>query len=183
MNGPTHAAFLRAVNLGSTRKAGSEQLRECFEGLGLEDVATFRTSGNVVFSGSGPAKALQAKIERGLADSLGFEVPVFLRTMKQLEAIASQRPFSPKALEASEGKLQVALLGTKPSAASAELVERLATPDDLLALEATELYWLPSGGTQKSPLDLKAIEKALGPNTLRTKNTIELIASKFFGLA
>jgi uncharacterized protein (DUF1697 family) len=46
-----HAAFLRAVNLGRHRKASSQVLREAFEAEGFEDVATFRTSGNVVFDG------------------------------------------------------------------------------------------------------------------------------------
>ena len=45
-----HAAFLRGVNLGPRRRVSSEELRAVFEGIGFEDVASFRTSGNVVFS-------------------------------------------------------------------------------------------------------------------------------------
>ena len=120
---PTHAAFLRAVNLGATRKASKEQLTEAFEGLGFEDVATFRTSGNVVFTGKGAAGKLRSEIEKALKKALGFEVPVFLRTEAQLAAIAARKPFPPKALKASKGKLQVALLETKPPTAAVKRVE------------------------------------------------------------
>ncbi len=177
---PTHAAFLRAVNLGTTRKASKEQLTEAFEGLGFEDVATFRTSGNVVFSGKGAAGKLRSDIEKALKKTLGFEVPVFLRTEAQLAAIAARKPFPPKTLKASKGKLQVALLEKKPPKAAVKRVEDLAGDEDRLAIDGTELYWLPSAGTQQSPLDMKAIDKSVGLNTMRTMGTIEQIHSKFF---
>ena len=43
-----------------------------------------------------------------------------------------------------------------------------------------ELYWLPSGRMLETTLDLKAIERLLGPLTMRTKNTVEQIAAKHF---
>ena len=57
----------------------------------------------------------------------------------------------------------------------------LASEQDRLALKGTELYWLPSGGTQQSALDMKAIDRSIGLNTIRTQGTIEQMASKFFG--
>ena len=181
MSGPTHAAFLRAVNLGATRKAPKEKLIECFEGLGFDEVATFRTSGNVVFAGTGSAAKLTKEIEAGLEKTLGFEVPVFLRTGKQLAAIAAKKPFTAKQLAASKGKLQVALLLKTAPAAALRRVEEMATDADLLALDGTELYWLPEGGTPESPLDMKTIDRTVGLNTMRTQGTIEQMAEKFFG--
>jgi len=52
---------------------------------------------------------------------------------------------------------------------------------DLLALHGTELYWLPSGGTQQSSLDMKTIDRVLGPMTMRTQGTISQLHQKFFG--
>ena len=57
---------------------------------------------------------------------------------------------------------------------------RLATDADALAFGERELYWLPSGGTQESELDLKAIGKELGLTTMRTKGTVDQMAAKFF---
>ncbi len=55
----------------------------------------------------------------------------------------------------------------------------LATDGDLLAFGEAELFWLPSGGTLESALDLKAIEKLLGLATMRTKGTIDQLHAKF----
>lgn len=177
---PTHAAFLRAVNLGATRRASGEQLRAAFEAAGFGDVATFRNSGNVVFSGKGAAGKIQAAIEDALEAELGFEVPAFVRTRAQLEAISARSPFPPEALGRSQGKLQVALLNARPKAAERKRALELASDEDLLELDGTELYWLPSAGTQTSPLDMQAIDRALGLNTLRTHGTISRLTAKFF---
>jgi uncharacterized protein (DUF1697 family) len=178
---PRFAAFLRGVNLGSRRRVSSAELRACFEGLGFEYVQTFRTSGNVVFdAGRAARERLTAEVEMGLAESLGYEVVVFLRPGPELQAIAEHRPFPAKVVEASKGKLQVSLLSGKPAAAARKRVLALATDADRLAFGERELYWLPSGGTRESALDGKAIERLLGPSTMRTKGTIELLAEKFF---
>lgn len=148
-----------------------------FEGLGFDDVASFRTSGNVIFSASGAKPAqLVSRIERGLHEELGYEVPIFLRTEKEVRAIAADEPFEAGA----QGKLQVALLLKKPAAAAQREVLALSTGEDRLAFGARELYWLPRGGTQESELDWKQITERLGPTTLRTRGTIELLAAKFF---
>ena len=78
----------------------------------------------------------------------------------------------------SKGKLQVSFLKEKPAAAARKQVLVQMTDEDLLAIEGRELYWLPSGGISESDLDLKAIDAALGPGTMRTMGTIEQIAAK-----
>jgi uncharacterized protein (DUF1697 family) len=176
-----YAAFLRAVNLGSTNKVSKERLRELFEDAGVSDVSTFRTSGNVVFSaGRESAAKLTKRIETTLEDGLGFAVPVYLRTEREVCAIAAAEPFEPADIEASKGKLQVCLLTSKPSASASGQVLDLASDDDRLAFGARELFWLPHGGTLESELDQKAIAKLLGPATMRTLGTVEGIAAKYF---
>ena len=59
-----YAAFLRAVNLGRNRRVTSAQLKSLFEEVGAEDVATFRTSGNVVFEASRDMSASSSGISR-----------------------------------------------------------------------------------------------------------------------
>ena len=177
-----YAAFLRGVNLGGRRKTGSAELSACFEGIGLEEVQTFRTSGNVVFeTGRESRKKLAGRIERALSESFGFDVVVFLRAAAELRAIAAYEPFPAKLVQASEGKLQVALLSEQPAAATRKQVLAVATDRDLLAFRDLELYWLPSGLMRDAELDLKAVEKLTGTWTMRTKGTLELIGAKFFG--
>ena len=125
----THAAFLRGSNVGG-RRASKEQLRDCFEAEGFEDVATFRTSGNVVFSAQGGEAELVARCERALKKALGYEVAVLLRTAAQVRAIARHEPFDAKALAASKGKLQVVLLPAKLDPAGRRRVTERSTDDD-----------------------------------------------------
>ena len=176
-----YAAFLRGVNLGPNRRVTSSGLRSLFEEMGFSDVDTFRTSGNVVFSaGSEPRAKMATRIEHGLDESLGYEVSIFLRNANEVRALAAHQPFARKLVEASYGKLQVSMLNWRPTAQARRDVLALAEDDDRLAFGARELYWLPSGGTRDSPLDLKAIDKLLGPTTMRTKGTIDQLAAKFF---
>jgi uncharacterized protein (DUF1697 family) len=176
---PRYVAFLRGMNLGG-RRISNDDLRAAFEGLGLTGVATFRASGNVVFDGpDGVGGAdVSTKIEAGLAGALGYEVPVFLRACEQVATIAAREPFPAKQVKASAGKLQVALLPDAPGKPARKEALGLATDEDRLAIQGSELFWLPSGGISESDLDLKTLESELGPWTMRTMGTIEQIAAK-----
>lgn len=172
-----YAAFLRAVNLGRERRVTGARLKELFEEAGAEEVATFRTSGNVVFEAP---RDMTKELEAHLEKALGHEMVIFLRTARELRAMAAHEPFPARDVESSKGKLQVLLLGSKPTAAKLKKVLALATDEDRLAFGSRELYWLPSGGTLDSSLDQRAIGELLGRNTMRTKGTIDQLASKFF---
>ena len=178
---PKHAAFLRAINLGRNRRVSSAELRSQFERLGFRDVDTFRTSGNVVFEADRePVAKMSERIEAGLGASLGYDVGIFLRTAREIRALAEHEPFPGPLVEASKGKLQVMLLSVKPPARARKQVLALATDADRLAFGDRELYWLPSGGTQDSALDQRAIGESLGSTTMRTKGTIDQLAAKYF---
>jgi len=176
-----YVAFLRGVNLGSHRRVKNEDLRRCFEEMGFEEVAAFRTSGNVIFAT--PKREAEGKlgkrVEAGLAERVGFDIVVFLRSCEELAEIAAREPFDAKAVARSKGKLQVAFYGKKPSAKAKKAVLDLSTDEDLLAIEGRELYWLPSSGTSESKLDWKPVDAALGAGTMRTMGTVEQIAAKY----
>jgi uncharacterized protein (DUF1697 family) len=177
---PRYAAFLRGINVGK-RRAGKEALISCFEDIDLDAVATFRASGNVVFSTGREARSkLTARIERALADALGFEVAVFLRSETELKKISAHDPFDPKLVAASKGKLQVAFLEKRPSASATKAVTALSSEDDRLAFGARELFWLPKAGLMESELDQARIDELLGLATVRTMGTVQQLAAKFF---
>lgn len=175
-----YAAFLRAVNLGRNRRVSGADLKRLFEEAGAEDVSTFRTSGNVVFEAP---RDMTRKLEGHLEKELGHEMVIFTRTEGELKAIAAHEPFPAGEVDASKGKLQVLLLGSKPPAATRKKALALATDEDRLAFGDRELFWLPSGGTQGSSLDQNALGKLLGKATMRTMGTIEQLTAKFFAAA
>jgi len=175
-----HAAFLRGMNLGG-RRLTNERLRGCFTAMGFDEVATFRASGNVIFTATEqPVGALERHIEAELEGALGYAVPTFIRAAADLRAIAARRPFAKEAPKRPAGKLQVALLAAPPSRATRSRLLALASDEDRLELGPRELYWLPSGGILESALDMKALEQLVGPMTMRTMGTVELIAERYF---
>jgi len=180
-----YAAFLRGINVGGHRIT-SDELRSRFEAIGFRDVATFRASGNVIFAADSEplteltVPELTVHIETELVKGLGYEVPTFLRTDDEVRTIAAFEPFAPAQVQASAGKLQVSMLSTRPATRAQQEVQALATDEDRLAFGERELYWLPSGGTVDSALDLKTIGTLLGAMTTRTKNTVSQIAAKYF---
>lgn len=170
---PRYAAFLRGINVGGTRIT-NEKLRAPFEALGFENVQTFRAAGNLVFDAprTGAAK-LAKRIEERLAEDLGFTRAItFIRTAAEMRALADSEPIPRR----GEQKLHVLFLLRKP----ARKVLELATDSDALALGAKELFWGPQGRMTDSELDLKAVEKMIGPTTMRTKGTVDEIARRFF---
>lgn len=177
-----HVAFLRGVNLGAKRRASSAELRAAFESAGFEDVATFRTSGNVVFAcAEKKENEIAPQAEAALHETLGFEVRVVVRSAREVKAIAACEPFEPEVVAATEGRLQIILMAEKPKASARKVVLALATERDRLAMRGRELYWLPTAGTQGSDLDQESLGAALGLVTVRTMGTIEQIAAKFLG--
>jgi uncharacterized protein (DUF1697 family) len=176
-----YVAFLRGMNLGG-RRIKNEELKQEFDQLALSDISCFRASGNVIFATEvkGEEK-LKQRIEAGLGESLGYKVPVFLRDAAELRAVSAQEPFDPAIIKASKGKLQVAFLPSKPKASARKQALALASDEDRLAIDGRELYWLPNGGISESELDLKTLESAVGPWTMRTKGTVDQIAAKLAG--
>lgn len=173
-------AFLGSINVGG-HKATKEQLREAFAELGHDGVETFIASGNVIFDAAGPGSPgpVAAAAEQALERTLGYAVPVYLRSAAEVRAIAAEGPFDAEALEACGGKPQVLLLRELPSAADRELALALSTPADRLAFGERELHWLPEGRMTDSELALRSLAKLIGPSTTRTLNTIQRITDKF----
>jgi uncharacterized protein (DUF1697 family) len=178
---PRFAAFLRGMNLGRRRLSNAD-LRRHVEALGFTEVAIFRASGNVILEApdGAPLADVARRLEAGLSEALAYDVPVFARSAEQVRAIAAGTPFDAGELAASNGKPQVVLLREPPRAAARTAALALAPTGDCFAFDGSELHWLPAGGLADSPLDLKALARVVGPTTVRTKGTIELIAAKWF---
>ena len=86
---PTYVAFLRAINLGATRKFPKDAIRAATEAAGGSDVETYINTGNVRVTTPLRSRArVEAALERAFAAEAGFEVPTIVFTPKELVAIA-----------------------------------------------------------------------------------------------
>lgn len=172
-----YVAFLRGMNVGG-RRITNDDLCDCFRELELQNVWAFIASGNVAFESPLTSKAKVTRLlETGLQEALGYEVPTFLRKANEVVALSTITPFSDAQLSAG-GKPQVALLAKKPTATQKKQALSFATAEDLLAIDSQELFWLPEGKITDSELNLPAIDKIIGPMTVRTHRTIQRLANK-----
>jgi uncharacterized protein (DUF1697 family) len=169
------------MNLGR-RRITNDDLRAHVERLGFADVRTFRASGNVIFDAPDgePIADAAARLEAGLSEALAYEVPVFARDAQRMLALAAAAPFGADELAASTGRPQVMLLAQAPDAAARSAALALLPDGDRFAFDGADLHWLPAAGLNDTPLDFKALAKAVGHGTVRTKGTIELIVAKHF---
>lgn len=109
-----YVAFLRGINVGGHKIVKMEDLDRVFSSLKFKNAKTLIASGNVVFEAQAQDEAaLAAKIEGQLKKSLGFEVPVMIRTMEDIEAILKLDPFK-KIKPSPDVKNYVAFLYAKP---------------------------------------------------------------------
>lgn len=86
-------ALLRGINVGS-HQAAMEHVRKLFSELGLRNVKSYIQTGNIFFDTEATdTVALKKRIENHLKQALGFDVPVFLRTVEEFEAALDINPF------------------------------------------------------------------------------------------
>ena len=170
-----YVAFLRAINVGGHTVKMAE-LKRLFEEMGLEQVSTFIASGNVIFeSRARDVAALERKIERGLEKALGYEVATFIRSTKEVAAVAEHDPFP----ERRDASVYVTFLRQPPGEGGRDRVMALRTEDDDFHLHGRELYWLPaSGRISESKVSGALLEKALGGwGTMRNMTTVRKLAA------
>jgi len=169
-------ALLRGINLGAARRVAMSDLRACLEGLGYEDVETLLQSGNAVYRSDEGAAASERRIERALLEQTGLEIPVAVRTARQLAAVVRRNPLRAHATDPK--RHHVIFLSAKPSAARAASLAPGEYEPERFELHGRELYvWWPDG-VHRARLTLPAIERRLGVvGTARNWNTVEKLAA------
>ncbi|HEX8639952.1 MAG TPA: DUF1697 domain-containing protein [Allosphingosinicella sp.] len=164
-------ALLRAVNVGG-RKLPMAALRELCAGLGWTEVETYIQSGNIVFSASGAAAALEAKLEEAIAERFGMEVPAIVRSAPQWRLYPSANPF-PDAARDEANRLMMLLSKRAPEeGAEAELQQR--ANDGERVKRAGDALWIHfPAGSARSKLTPSLIDRLTGsPTTARNYRTV-----------
>ncbi len=170
-------AFLRGMNLGG-RRLTNDELVAAVQACGCEDVEAHQASGNVVCNDDRKAQDLARALEDGLADELGYAVPVFVRAADEVRAVASATPFTEDQL-ADRGKPQVIFVKAAPSRNELEDIEALVPEDDVLVPAGRHLHWLPAVGVGRSTMDFRRLDELTGGTTVRTHGTVQRLASRY----
>ncbi|HEY8598157.1 MAG TPA: DUF1697 domain-containing protein [Thermomicrobiales bacterium] len=166
-----YIALLRGINVGG-RYIKMEPLRRIFADLGLANVGSYIQSGNLFFdSAEGDRAVLRRQLEARLLESLGYAVPVCLRTVAELEGVMALDPFAGVAVT-PETRLSVAFLAEP---VTLDLPVRYRTPKgdfELVGKTDTELFvvWHLVNGRPGNGFAL--VEKAVPvPSTTRFWHT------------
>src|SRR4029079_3903458 len=125
-------ALLRGINLGANRRIAMGELRELLTGLGYDDVRTLPQSGNIVLGTRlGPEK-LARTLEQQIAEGLGVDPAVIVRSRDELAAVVERNPLGDVA---DDPKLHtVYFLSGKPDAGAVRELERAdVTPEAFAA--------------------------------------------------
>jgi uncharacterized protein (DUF1697 family) len=167
---PRHVALLRAVNLGSRNRVSMPELRELLSGLGYGDVRTLLQSGNVVLTSRRSAARLERELRRQIAEGLGVDTPVIVRTRDEIAAVIERDPLGDVADDPK--RYQVTFLAEEPDAEAArELAEADVAPERI-ELIGRELYTWHPNGIQRSKAERLRASKRLPPGTARNWSTV-----------
>ena len=154
---PRFVALLRGVNLGKAKRVPMAGFRDLLAGLGYTDVATLLNSGNAVFrAAKGAPGGHAASIAAALAAEFGVDVPVVVKSARELAAIVAGNPIEVGAEEHS--RFLVAFAPDAAALASLAAVQELVVAPERFAIGRNAAYLLCASGILQS----KAGEALLG---------------------
>lgn len=174
----TYIAWLRGINVGGNKVIKMQDLKATLGTLPFRNVRTYIQSGNVVFesealTGEGLAEMISGKIQ----ESFGFEVPVIIRSLEELEAVIAGNPFPQSEPEAFK-RLYVSFLAAEPAADALEKIRPYEEGADQVRVIGKEMYTLYETSISESPLFKVPFDKLLGVAlTARNWNTLNKVAA------
>ena len=156
-----YVLMLRGINLGASRRVPMADLRSLFAEAGYDEVRTYVQSGNIVLGSPAAAAALEGEARRLISDRFGFDVPVVVRSARQLAAVVKRNPLG-EAAAADPKRYQVTFLSGKLDAAAIAALESVAADSEQLAAHGRELYTWHPDGVARSKLATALAGKKLG---------------------
>lgn len=169
--------LLRGINLGRNRRVSMAELRALLEEMGYAEVQTVLQSGNAVLASSDTPRDVARAVERRLAERLGMDVSVVIRTAAELLEVAAANPLGEVASDGS--RYLVAFLSAEPDAGAVRELEAIDLAPELLLARGREVYlWCPDG-VQNSAATKLVSERRLGVlPTVRNWNTVKKLAAR-----
>ncbi len=174
---PTYVAFLRAINLGPTRKFPKADIVKAVEAAGGTDVATHINTGNVLTTLSLRSRAkVEAALEQAFRADRGFEVPTIVFTRAELATMGEDVA---ELGDGHRGRHYVSLLKEAPSAAGRTLIEAAGSEEERAVVRGRTVHLLLGEDYHTATLTNAEVEKALGVATNRNATVIRTLVEKW----
>ena len=157
-------ALLRGINVGPTTKVPMAVLRSLFLASGATDVVTLLNSGNVVFSGTVDARAIESRIR----EQTGVTTRVLIVPADRFRRITEAFPFD-VSLNPDESKLTVAFMSSVPT--DVDVPPELAP--EIIAFGAEAVYQSLPDGISKTKLKPSFWKQLPPETTVRNLRTVK----------
>lgn len=174
----TYIALLRGINVGGKRIIKMAELKNVLLALGLKDVNTYIQSGNVLFrlDEKVDVLAVQGEIEKEIKRVWGFDVPVVMRSVGELEQLIKRCPFSDdevKQAERQSGKesLYVSFMASVPGNERVNLLKAYESECESYFVIGREVYLLFRYSIRNSKL-ASNLQKVDVASTVRNWKTV-----------
>lgn len=142
----TYVSILRGINVSGHKLIKMDALREMFVQMGLVQVQTYIQSGNVIFQTKKSDTILLAtKIEKEIAATFGFDVPVLVMSADQLNTIIQENPFLNDS-EKDPAFFHITFLAAPPHNLDMALLEAKKAAHEAINITAQAVYlYCPKG--------------------------------------
>ncbi|MFK8006001.1 MAG: DUF1697 domain-containing protein [Saprospiraceae bacterium] len=157
-----YISILRGINVGGKRKILMADLKELYKSLGFENIITYIQSGNVIFESKkkNNNNVFTRKIKEAIFEKYGFDVPVIIRSVKEIKSIVKNHPFEKK-----EGcqieNLCLTFLSEIPTAENLEKINTYDYAPDLFQIIEDNAFIFIQGKYHQSKLTNNFFEKKL----------------------
>ena len=168
----TYVSILRGINVGGRRRIKMNELKQLYSSIRLLNIDTYIQSGNVVFNTekNEDCKELANQIENAILDSFGFEVPVIIRTLSEIEQTVANNPFTK---ENNIENLHLTFLNDYPESEKLAAIENSDFSPDLFNAVDKDVFILCNGKYSDSKLSNTFFENKLRvPATTRNWKTV-----------
>ena len=174
-----YVALLRGVNVAGHARVSMEELRKCFESLGLESVRTYIQSGNVVFEEkSASVVDLVERLEKGIKAKFGLDVHVIVRTREEMSKVVENIPFRAQ----EQDKTHVTFLSSEPEDAPTREIEAVKDRLEKFLVSGRDVYLYCPNGYGKSKLSNSFFERKLKVSaTTRNWRTVNVLYKMISG--
>jgi uncharacterized protein (DUF1697 family) len=166
-----YVAFLRGVNVGAHNRIGMGPLRDALAARGFDNPRTHGQSGNLLLSSRKGKAAVLAAVEECLAEDVGKDIRVVLRTRRELAAAVDADPLADVADDPS--RHFIVFLSQAPKPVEVRRVRELDVAPERVEFGKREAYlWCPHGLRDSKLGRLKLDERLAPTGTMRNLRTV-----------
>lgn len=169
-----YIALLRGVNVGGKKSVKMADLVRAFESLRFSRVRSYIQSGSIIFDAeSHDAARLAGTIEEKIGETLGYPVPVIIRTAAELEKIVDGNPFVGEP-GVEPGRLHVTFLAEMPDPELTRDLDLKKELNERFIVADKEVYLFLPNGYARTKLGNAVFEKKfLTTATTRNWRTVK----------